>query len=118
MKKFKQFRVKTHGIKSLTKALVKHAKHLGYEFDDDWGDYNFLYCSKDGKCFLCRGVSADKITLDEFFNLAPKDVVVEPERFDCELRIETLLYSKCLASQSITECQINRIKAIMGEDDE
>lgn len=112
MKKFREFVVKTHGIKALAKALVKHASHLGYEFDEDFYKcdvYNILCFDSYGDCVLYDRSENNEITLDEFFALEPE---VEPERFDCCFTIprDDLIYD-------LTQDQIDRITAIMKEND-
>ena len=123
MKKFKEFEVKTHGIKHLTKALANHAESLGYSLDSvsdeyDYG-YDFISLREDGDCLFCFfPTKKNIISLDEFFNLTTKDVIDEPERLDVRVDLSVrnnsghnhlVLYSKLEASQ------IEKIKDIMNE---
>jgi hypothetical protein len=118
MKKFKEFDVKTHGVKQLSKALVSHAEMLGYKFDCDWGDYDFIKFHENGGCYLCAIPNKeDIISLDEFFKLTPEDVIIEPERFKFKYYwgyqgggIYEHVNRVCL-----TQDQIDRIKDIMNE---
>ena len=116
MKKFKEFKVRTYGIKSLSKALVRHAQHIGYEHDNDNDDYDWFWCGKKGDCALCNTAGKSMtLSLDEFFRLTPKDVIVEPEK---------TLWSFCqeevrgvdLVRRKLTQSQIDEIKAIMERE--
>ena len=119
MKKFREFEVKTHGIKSLEKALVKHAKYLGYKFDNDWDKYTYFRLGKDGGCWFSSPFKDKELTLDEFFALTPEDVIDEPERFN----VEFVLYDhhgriKDTSNIDLTQDQINRICGVMDEASE
>lgn len=119
MKKFKEYTVNTQGIKSLSKALVKHAIHLGYNFDGDYDDYEFLCCFDDGECYLTDINHLNGISLDEFFELTPKDVVIDTEP-ETRLFRAYLMWSKNGLSEynaQVTQDQIDRIKVIMNESD-
>lgn len=112
MKKFKEFEVKTHSVKQLSKALVNHAQMLGYKFDCDWGDYNFIRLRSDGHYYLssCEDIE-EFMSLDEFFKLTPEDVIVEPERYSCRFSF----HSNVSEDHFLTQDQIERIKDIMNE---
>ena len=115
MKKYREFKVETHSIKSLSKALVKHAKHIGYKHDGDNDDYPWFWCGAQGDCALCNTAEDEIIlSLDEFFKLTKEDVIVEPERFECELAQKIGLNCKT-TRVDLTQDQINRIFEVMNE---
>ena len=113
MKKYREFKVETHSIKSLSKALVKHAKHIGYKHDGDNDDYPWFWCGAQGDCALCNTAEDEIIlSLDEFFKLTKEDVIVEPERFACEFSYG--VKGVCMEPM-LTQDQIDRIKEVMNE---
>ena len=115
MKTFKEFMVETHGIKSLSKALVKLAEHIGYNHDGDNNNYSWFWCGTYGDCALCD-TAGDEMTLSiyDFFRLTKEDVIVEPERFECELAQKIGLNCKT-TRVDLTQDQINRIFEVMNE---
>jgi|GEM_PF-4391058 hypothetical protein len=117
MKKFKGFCVRTDN-KYIKKAVFKHAKHLGYTFwDEDFSLRKRVTFCSDGDFFSYDSPVEKLITLDEFFKLTPEDVVVEPERWLYSFTLENHKGTDWKRKE-LTQDQIDRIKAIMGESDE
>lgn len=114
--KFKSFYIRVTS-EAMHKACYEHGLSLGYRQYDDKHFSGALSFYRDGDFQATPQVCIDpstQITLDEFFALTPEDVIVEPKRFNVCFSYNTPSdYST--VRDMLTQDQIDRIKAIMGE---
>lgn len=125
MKKFKEFRLRVPSDKrALFDCVVDVAYELGYMWNGhkkkitnklSFKNYRYGSIVFDEDGCLTQGNVGDKcMSFDEFFALTPEDVVIEPDTQHCDFNVP----DEGLFSEELTQDQIDRIKAIMGESDE
>ena len=118
MKKFKKFYINLPTNKHLIDVVKSHIEHLGYKKHFCGDDYDFVTTYSDGDYQICTGEkNGEQITLDEFFRLAPDDVIVEPEKVLFVFKTASnengnIFYKK----EWLTQSQIDEITAIMERE--
>lgn len=119
MKKFIEFAVCATSNKVIQSEVKVHLSVLGYKETITSAKYFFTFESgrvMNGSNLHYEGHefvnNHDKITLDEFFDLTPEDVIVEPERFHCRFQFENVNYGDDISGH-YTKDQVDRVKSIL-----
>lgn len=122
--KFKEFKINATSNQIVRNEVMCHLTKLGYKSSGVSSGFYFAY--ENGQVCWDESVKyfsekqLPEITLDDFFKLTKEDVIVKPKKTLAEFNLLCEAYFDVFdgIKTRLTQSQIDRIKVIIGEDND